>query len=85
MPEAAFSGACSLLRLLPGGRAHGQQAPPSTGDPGRGGRAGGRRRAGDAAEGVLVATLLHVTIPHQCCALAADRSTFLQEALEYIN
>lgn len=85
MPEAAFSGACSLLRLLPGGRAHGQRAPHSTGDPGRGGRAGGRRRAGDAAEGVLVATLLHVTIPHQCCALAADRSTFLQEALEYIN
>lgn len=79
MPEAAFSGACSLLRLLPGGRAHGQRAPPSTGDPGRGGR------AGDAAEGVLVATLLRVTIPHQCCALAADRSTFLQEALEYIN
>lgn len=80
MPEAAFSGACSLLRLLPGGRAHGQQAPPSTGVPGRGGGGGG-----DAAEGVLVATLLHVTIPHQCCALAADRSTFLQEALEYIN
>lgn len=85
MPEAAFSGACSLLRLLPGERAHGQRAPPSTGVPGRGGRAGGRRRAGDTAEGVLVATLLHVTIPHPCCALAADRSTFPQEALEYIN
>lgn len=43
MPEAAFSGACSLLRLLPGGWAHGQRAPPSTGDPGRGGGRGGRR------------------------------------------
>lgn len=67
MPEAAFSGAGSLL-LLPGGRAHGQRAPPSTGVPGRGkpgGRVQGCCRAGDAMEGVLVSIPLHMAVSRQ--------------------
>lgn len=62
MPEAAFSGAGSLL-LLPGGRAHGQRVSPDGAD-----RAAGSKDAagpGDAVEGVLVSIPLHVAVSRQ--------------------